>query len=1232
VLSIDVLSAGRGADYYLNKVARSPEDYYLGDGEAPGYWLGAATGQLGVAGQVEAAELTAILAGTQPGTGADLLAQRREDRVPGYDLTFNAPKSASLLAALGPPEVAAAIRDGHDAAVAAAFAYLERHAGHVRRGKDGTIAEPGRGLAGAAFRHRVSRAGDPHLHTHVVTANMVQGGDGRWYAADGRALYREAKTAGMLYRAQLRHELRSLGLQWVVRRDGLSEAGGIPAEVLAAFSRRRGEIVARLGELGLSGPRAAQVATLDTRRAKRGLDGHRLADDWRRRAGELGFGQVARNAVLHRPALPAPDPATETRQLLSEHGVTATSASFHRRDVVQALCVSRTGGDPITTIEADAAAFLAHPGVHRLAAMPDGSGGIQPATPGETRWTTSDILALEQHVLDRAQERAHAGAGTVPASVLGATLAAHELTADQQLAAVRLLTSGAGVDVLVGVAGAGKTYTLTAARHAWAATGHHVIGAAVAARAAARLADTTGITSWTVTRLLRDLQDPRHGPLPPRTVIVVDEAGMLGTRQLAALHHIADRDGAKFVLTGDYRQLPEIDAGGLFRALAQRGAAAALTTNMRHVQPWERAALHTLRDAAPRAVRAALTEYADRGRITVTPDIGAARDQLVTDWWTTLHRSADSEGRDVAAILRESPEAHVILAVRRRAVADLNARARAQLTAAGMLTGPELTVTARGLGQRTFAVGDLVAARRNDYRHSGLLNSDIGTVTAADPATGILTVTLPSGSEHHVRRRYLTSGGLDHGYAHTLHRAQGLTAEHVYLEASDALYRESLYTGLSRGRLTTQLYATSPDPDPRTQLDRDEHHPPSPGPQPLTVLAKAAVRSKAQHAATDLRTTVQPGPGAEQLHATRRDLDTHAAATGSRDPELARRAATNDHQYGQHLRRTGIDAERAARAGQAPHLTILGPPPGDPAQRPAWRDAAARIDDYRRRWHITGPHPLGPPPAASDPAERHDHWHQTRRAADHARHATGRPPLTSQHLTGVPDAISTSSDDQLRHHLHRAEHAQRTAPPDQRDQLAAVQQERAAAATELADARAKLAALRDQPLRQRLNPARRAGHREQLRAATARLDRARTRHTAAAARAETLHQHQAQREQWEHDTAPHRAAGDHARTELGYRAATRAAASETSPPRYLHDLGAVPADPHQRALWRQTAHQIETYRLQHGITDPDQPLGDRPLDPPAAEAHDQLRDAVTGTSRELASRTPEQPLPEIDPG
>ena len=193
-------------------------------------------------------DLRLVLGGRDPSTGSRL---GLPHRVPGFDLTFRAPKSVSVLFGLGDPVTARTVRDAHDRAVEAALEFAERHMVWSRRGHGGVEQIRGEGLIAAAFRHRTSRNADPHLHTHVLVPNMVLGVDGKWATLDGRWIYLSAKTIGYLYEAQLRHNLTaSLGVEWGPVVNGIADISGIPERVLKAFSTRRAEIEQQLEARG----------------------------------------------------------------------------------------------------------------------------------------------------------------------------------------------------------------------------------------------------------------------------------------------------------------------------------------------------------------------------------------------------------------------------------------------------------------------------------------------------------------------------------------------------------------------------------------------------------------------------------------------------------------------------------------------------------------------------------------------------------------------------------------------------------------------------------------------------------------------------------------------------------------------------------------------------------------------------------------------------------------------
>lgn len=771
MLSIGRLGAGQGA-YYLGAVARGVEDYYLGAGEAPGEWVGAGAALLGLGGEVDEGRFAELFDLRKAEGG--LVATDTARRVPGFDLTFSAPKSVSLVWALGRPETSAEVRRAHEEAVRAALGYLEREAAWVRRGHAGFERGPADGLVAAAFPHRTSRAGDPALHTHVLVANIGRGSDGRWTALDSRALYAHARTAGFLYQVQLRLALtRELGLAFGSVRKGSAEVIGVPSPVLRAFSTRRAQIEEELARAGQSTPAAAEVAALRTRRAKdRAAPPSALRESWRGRAEALGFGTRRVDALLGQRRTLDPDwPAIENA-LVAPAGVTFAASTFGRREVLRGLSERLAGGAPVEELERRADGLLASGRVVELT-KPGAS---------EPRFSTPELLRVERDLVEGARSRRGQGVGVVDASGVVAALASHrELSAEQAAAVTRLLRDGHGVAVMMGGAGAGKTRALAAAGQAWRRSGRVVLGAALAARAAQVLESEAGFPAGTLELVLRDAD--RHG-LPRGSVVVLDEVGMVGTRQLARLARHAARAEAKLVLVGDPRQLAEIEAGGALGGLARRVGAIELLENRRQRAGWEREALDLLREGR---AEDSLARYADHGRIHVTETAAGARSRLVADWWEARRSGTDA----------------IMLAARHREVDDLNRRARVLMRSLGFLRGRDLVVA-----DVPLAIGDEVVAMRN-RRDLGLLNGTLASVRTVCQGTGEVNVETRDGRRLRVPRSYTADGHLRHGYALTAHKAQGTTATRAYVLGDDGLHLEWGYVALSRGREANHLYLTA---------------------------------------------------------------------------------------------------------------------------------------------------------------------------------------------------------------------------------------------------------------------------------------------------------------------------------------------------------------------------------------------------------------------------------------
>ncbi len=642
-----MLSIGKcqNLGYYEREVIDGREDYLSEAGTAPGAWVGTLAAADGLTGPAGREALAAAFAGHHPAGGR---LTEHATTVTGFDLTLSPSKSVSLLWALGSEHDAAEVEAALYAARDQVEIYLEQTACAVRRGHAGERTEPGTGFLGAVFRHRTSRLGDPGIHLHWVVFNVAEGPDGRRTALDARLLYDQRYTAEAIFQAALRRELTvRLGVVFdEIDRHGVAEIAGISPAMRRAFSRRRAEIVEEMDRLGAHGGRAARIATLTSRKPKpKGVSETELRAEWRSRALDARFDLSHVVRVPRTPTLRAGDEDVAV-------AVTSEHASYDRGDVIRAVARAARQGATVTDILDRADAYLA---------------GDLAIPLGENRWTTPEILELEARVVALAEQQAASRLTADPQAVTAAIADRPSLSAEQRRMVEALCGSGRRIDVVVGHAGTGKTFALDAVRDAFESSGHRVIGAAPAARAARELQAGSGIPATTAHALHQALATGTIR-LRPGDVLVVDEAGMLGTRLLASLATETTRADAKLIQVGDPKQLPAVEAGGLFTALANRGPRVELVDNRRQHDPEERLAVTALRHGHTRfAVR-----HLDRGgKVTVAANSDTLRDQMVTDWLT--HRDA---GSDV-----------VMGAVRRADAADLNRRAHHHLEASGQL-GP----------------------------------------------------------------------------------------------------------------------------------------------------------------------------------------------------------------------------------------------------------------------------------------------------------------------------------------------------------------------------------------------------------------------------------------------------------------------------------------------------------------------------------------------------------------
>src|SRR5680860_408764 len=577
------LRAAKGPDYY-ERPEFARDDYYSERGEVRGEWAGRGAQALGLSGGPEEGDLGVLLDGRDPVSGAVLAGSaRRAGGNVAFDLTFAAPKSVSVLAAVGDETVRSAVLDAHAAGVRAGLDYLERDACFVRRGRNGLTVLPAEGFVGAVYVHEMARSGDPHLHAHLVIANRVRGPDRRWSAPDMRPVYAHAKTAGTIADAVMRAELsRSLGLEWGPVVNGIAELAAVSTAVREHFSARHAEIMEEAVARGLTSRAGIAAIQRETRDRKRTIGREEAVAGWRARAGEHGFGESELRRALGRVrGITSPEYnerlRVQAKLMLGPEGLTRHSSTFTRREVIQRLADVHPEGAPPGHLERLADDFLGRVCVALTRGSDDTERGHRDAL-----YTTADMLRAEVRLIDAATGRDPHGPLVAGTRTLDAVISLRPTLGADQEAAVRHLCSGdARVRVMEARAGTGKTFTLAAVREAYELSGVPIIGVAWQGQAADVLQHEAGIASQTAALLLRRIERGDEDAIPVRSVIVVDEASVMPTRSLERLAHAAACRSTRIVLVGDRAQLPSIEAGGGFAALADRLGAVELVENRR---------------------------------------------------------------------------------------------------------------------------------------------------------------------------------------------------------------------------------------------------------------------------------------------------------------------------------------------------------------------------------------------------------------------------------------------------------------------------------------------------------------------------------------------------------------------------------------------------------------------------------------------------------------------------
>ena len=1032
---VGVTKIGRGnAKYWIEAVAEGGEDYYTKPGEKPGQWMGELAAELGLEGEVEREAYFALLAGKNPLTG-DVLVQRPEPRVfvdasgrtrrkepiLGYDVRFSAPKSVSLLWAIGSPQVQAIVDRAVDRAVRESLAHLEREACFVQRGMGGAVIERGAGFLSMGFLHRSSRAGDPALHVHVVTANMTRAlSDGRWLSLANpkrqSPLLREAKSTGYVFQAVLRAELtRDLGVEWGPLVNGYADIVGFSRAEIDHFSRRRAEIVEEMAEHGTSSAAAAEVAAYRTRDAKDyDVDPDSQRSDWRSRGAEFGLSEASIERMLKRGNAREPQPLTPADLDKTLASLELTRSHFDRRDLLCALAGQMRDGAEARRLEAAVDSVLGGP---RVIEIHHGEGLL-----GTSYFTTPRLWEMEQKVMASAQQGARAGAAVVDESVLGSVLARHPYLSAEQVAMVKRITTGGERIVAVAARpGTGKTTALRAAREAWGEANVRGIGVATARSASGELADA-GVPAMSITALLIRCEEAASKgrlPLPLGTVIVMDESSTTSTPHMAALVELVESCQGKLVCIGDPRQIGAVGPGGLYGRITTITEPAVLTEIRRQRDPEDRRIVELAHQGRGSD---ALDLLRVKDRLVIADSLEETLDALTLDWHTRFAVGEDA----------------VMIARRVRDVAELNARARDLLRAEGKLGEAHVTV-----GAEEFAVGDRLVTRVNSRAVSNRERWEVIGVDASETHLKLrrlggderVIITAPSYLEKRTDRN---EPAVLNANALTTYATESKTFDSAFSLLDAGISREDFVVAVSRARGPTTAYGVAAsemldvDLGPATRDIDDDAHDLRIGSERVAaefaateVAARKRIEAVPEHELVARRDQLQRKAGGEKSVSPAQEqlaaLDTRIAENTERltalaksRAELAAASKPDPHELsliesGERLTQNQLQrlrADRESLAGAArtepkdrvglsgaertelgliddqllrlrrrrvfaerlqPSQLIvdaLGPRPAEPMRAAMWNEGVDLIVTHRQAHNVTSSsgHPLGPKP------------------------------------------------------------------------------------------------------------------------------------------------------------------------------------------------------------------------------------------------------------------------------
>ena len=873
---VATLGQAASAAYYLEsqRSFRHPNEYYTAGEEPDGVWFNP-KGLFGLAdaGKVDSSDFHRLYHGFAPGSGGKLTRNAgSERRSAGLDMTFSADKSISALWAIADPDLRSEIEQAHnDAARVALEETVLRHCAYTRiRNRDGDIEVLPADISAAMFQHGTSRDNDPQLHTHCVIFNAARTHrDGKYRALHQHPVYTWMKAAGAVYRNALAWSLRErLGIRMEqYGKDGeFTRVAGMPEDLSGHWSKRRAAIIDAAREMGFTvegnAPRAA-AANKITRAGKSPDNDPEIRH--RRWRGEAE-GYVEREALIASLLGTSEEITQEQVRALTAvledlpYRLTREEAVFRLPDIVERVGNVTAGLLNHEAVATSIERVLLSPEVVRLTRPPRSAEGR--ADMAHTRlYSTRHNLQMELEVRDMAAGMAADTGHSLSAQAIGAKVAgllkAGYPLSEEQITAIRSVTSSGGrVAIIEGAAGSGKTTTLRPIADLFREHGNDIIATAVAWRTAVALGNDVDARPFCVDKLLR--LAARGGiEIDGNTTIIVDEAGMLSTRQAHHILQLSERHGAKIVFAGDTQQQQPVEAGpglrlirdavGSVRVDRIRRQKADLEDILTHVQgetpetarllansmpeerrthiltyyenmegklvftPWQVAASEALRDGD---AASAIAAHHLRGRFHIGYDEEKTLTRLVDDWDRYQRANPDKSSVVLARTRAEVRALSHLMRERRFAVPAEGERADTERVTVIVSRGTEDERTTSPL---EIARGDRLRIGATHWEKQ-LFNGTVVTVedfkveraeVGTEPSVLISARTEEGRAvsfRHDEIRDWYGNIRLDHGYALTITSAQGLTVDRTFLLADARPARETIYPAATRHREALDIY------------------------------------------------------------------------------------------------------------------------------------------------------------------------------------------------------------------------------------------------------------------------------------------------------------------------------------------------------------------------------------------------------------------------------------------